>query len=85
VLGLAVRLMGFLDGTYTTFHDTDHADRHFLPGAKATGLAPLRTSVGAGVRLYLKQIVLPLLGLDFGYAPETGTYEMYFAIGLTDF
>ena len=29
--------------------------------------------------------MIPLLGLDFGYAPETGSYEMYFAIGLTDF
>jgi hypothetical protein len=48
-------------------------------------LAPLKNSVGAGIRLYVRQIVLPLLGLDFGYGLESGGIEMYLAIGLTDF
>ena len=30
------------------------------------------------------KIVLPLLGLDFGYGVERGDYEIYLAIGLTD-
>jgi outer membrane protein insertion porin family len=85
IKGLALRLLGFVDAAYTTFHDTAHDDRDYLPGAEARGLAPMRTSVGLGTRLYLRQIVLPLLGLDFGYAPETGSYALYFAVGLTDF
>jgi outer membrane protein assembly factor BamA len=83
--GVALRLMGFADLTYTTFLATEHDTRNFLPDAEVRGMGPFRTSVGLGTRMYLKQIVIPLLGLDFGYAPETGSYEMYFAIGLTDF
>ena len=41
--------------------------------------------MGAGIRLYVRQVVLPLLGLDFGYGLESGGVEVYFAIGLTDF
>jgi outer membrane protein assembly factor BamA len=85
VKGLALRAMAFFDATYTTFHDTAHADRRYLPGAEQRGLGPFRTSIGAGTRIYLRQIVLPLLGLDFGYAPESGSYALYFAVGLTDF
>ena len=32
----------------------------------------------------LRQIVLPLLGLDFGYGLEARDYQVYLAIGLTD-
>jgi len=37
-----------------------------------------------GTRLYLRQIVLPLLGLDFGYGLEARDFQIYLAIGLTD-
>lgn len=86
VKGLAVRGLGFWDSSYVTFRDADEASgmRDYLPGAGARGLAPLRNSVGLGTRLYLRQIVLPLLGLDFGYGLERGDYEIYLAIGLTD-
>ncbi len=86
VKGLAVRGLGFWDSAYTTFLDADEGDgvRDYLPGSDARGLAPLRNSVGVGTRLYLRQIVLPLLGLDFGYGVERGDYEIYLAIGLTD-
>ena len=48
------------------------------------GLAGFKNSVGVGTRLYLRQIVLPLLGLDFGYGLEARDYEIYLAVGLTD-
>jgi outer membrane protein insertion porin family len=84
VKGVALRGLGFFDAAYLTFRDTAHADRAYLPGAEVRGLAPLRTSVGVGTRIYMRQIVLPLLGLDVGYAPEARTFQVYFAIGLTD-
>jgi outer membrane protein assembly factor BamA len=86
IKGLAVRGLGFWDSSYTTFVDADESSgvRDYLPGAAARGLTPLRNSVGVGTRLYLRQIVLPLLGLDFGYGVERGDYEIYLAIGLTD-
>lgn len=60
----------------------------FDPSVEETGSETfryMRTSVGAGARLYIRQIVLPLLGLDLGYGLESGGVEIYFAIGLTDF
>jgi hypothetical protein len=84
VLGVALRLMGFLDATYTTFLDTDNDTRSYLPDAEVRGAGPLRTSVGLGIRTYLKQVVIPLLGYDIGYSPESGEWAMYFAIGVTD-
>jgi outer membrane protein insertion porin family len=86
VHGLAVRGLGFWDTTYTTFVDKETGDtfRNYLPKSEARGLAPFKNSVGVGTRLYLRQIVLPLLGLDFGYGVERRDFEIYLAIGLTD-
>jgi outer membrane protein insertion porin family len=47
-------------------------------------MAPFKNSVGVGTRFYLRQIVLPLLGLDVGYGLESGDVQVYLAIGLTD-
>jgi outer membrane protein insertion porin family len=87
VLGLSVRGLGFFDSGYTTFRDAKNPERTYLPGSArgdTTTLAPFRNSVGLGTRLYLRQIVLPLLGLDFGYGLEAGDVQVYLAIGLTD-
>ena len=47
--------------------------------------APMYALLAVGVLgLYLRQIVLPLLGLDFGYGLEARDYQIYLAIGLTD-
>jgi hypothetical protein len=62
----------------------EDARRHYLPASDARGLSPFKNSVGLGTRLYLRQIVLPLLGLDFGYGLEARDYQIYLAIGLTD-
>jgi outer membrane protein insertion porin family len=83
----AFRALGFYDGGYIGFHFTDHSasnTRNYLP-TQVDGAHWLRNDVGAGLRVYLKNIVLPLLGLDFGYGIEGHSPEVYFEVGLTDF
>jgi outer membrane protein insertion porin family len=86
IKGVSLRLLGFVDSTYTAFLDTDASDvqRHYLPDHDRLGLAPFKNTVGVGTRIYVRQIVLPLLGLDLGYGLERGDFEIYLAIGLTD-
>ena len=88
VLGLSVRGLGFFDSAYTTFIETENTQRDYLPDARAHEtrgrFVPWRNSVGGGIRLYMRQIVLPLLGVDFGYGLESRDYQIYLAIGLTD-
>ena len=85
--GFALRALGFVDAGYASFFDVEPDDgrfRHYLPGADAGGAAPYKTSVGLGTRVFLRQVVLPLLGLDFGYGVERRDFEIYLAIGLVD-
>jgi outer membrane protein insertion porin family len=87
IKGVALRLVGFTDTSYTTFLDADPAVdtfRNYLPGHSDDRMAPLKNTVGLGTRLYVRQIVLPLLGLDVGYGIERKDWEIYLAIGLTD-
>jgi outer membrane protein insertion porin family len=87
VAGLSVRGLGFFDTGYTTFRDAANDERNYLPRSArgdTTTLAPFKNSVGVGTRLYLRQLVLPLLGLDFGYGLEARELQVYLAIGLTD-
>ncbi len=84
VKGLSVRGLGFFDTGYTTFLSNDNPERNYLPDSEPRGLAPFKNSIGVGTRLYLRSIVLPLLGLDFGYGLEAGDFQVYLAIGLTD-
>ena len=87
IYGLSVRALGFFDSGVTTFRSTSNDERTYLLrsafGDHST-LAPFKNSVGVGTRLYLRQIVLPLLGLDFGYGLEARDFQIYLAIGLTD-
>jgi outer membrane protein insertion porin family len=84
VHGLSVRGLGFVDSAYTTTLHPDPTQRNYLPNDEVGGLAGFKNSVGVGTRFYLRQIVLPLLGLDFGYGLEAHDYEIYLAVGLTD-
>jgi outer membrane protein assembly factor BamA len=85
VSGVGLRALAFWDSAYITFRNTEtNTQRQYLPGAEARGLDPFKNTVGAGIRLYMRQIVLPLLGLDVGYGLERRDYEIYLAIGLTD-
>jgi outer membrane protein insertion porin family len=86
IAGFGVRGLTFLDSSYTTFIHTDEManGRDYLPNSDVRGLDGFKNSVGVGTRFYLRQIVLPLLGLDFGYGLEARDYQVYLAIGLTD-
>jgi outer membrane protein insertion porin family len=86
IAGFSVRGLTFLDSSYTTFiHTNEMANgRDYLPNSEVRGLDGFKNSVGVGTRFYLRQIVLPLLGLDFGYGLEARDYQVYLAIGLTD-
>jgi outer membrane protein insertion porin family len=89
IAGLSIRALGFFDSGYTTFRNTKNDERTYLFNAglgdgNHSSLAPFKNSVGLGTRLYLRQIVLPLLGLDFGYGLEARDLQVYLAIGLTD-
>jgi outer membrane protein assembly factor BamA len=87
---LSVRGLFFWDSAYTTFLSTS-PDRTYLPSSQCNPAnaghclgAGFKNSVGVGTRFYLRSIVIPLLGLDFGYGLEARDFQMYLAIGLTD-
>ena len=85
ISGLSVRGLGFFDSSYTTYLSADsNRERNYLLNPEQRGLRPFKNSVGVGTRLYLRQIVLPLLGVDFGYGLEARDFQVYLAIGLTD-
>ena len=82
---LAFRAIGFWDTGYSGLHvPTPRATRDYLPGHSA-GTGWWRNDVGAGVRIYVKAVVLPLLGLDVAYGIEGKSPAVYFQLGLTDF
>jgi outer membrane protein assembly factor BamA len=88
VAGLGIRGLGFLDSGYTTFiSSTTNDERNYLAHSAREDngvFAPFKNSVGVGTRLYLRQIVIPLLGVDFGYGLEARDFQLYLAIGLTN-
>jgi outer membrane protein assembly factor BamA len=85
IMGFGVRALAFYDSAYTTFTKTsDNEDRNYLAYPRVRGFDGFKNSVGVGTRFYLRQIVLPLLGLDFGYGLEARDFQIYLAIGLTD-
>jgi outer membrane protein assembly factor BamA len=81
----AFRGIGFFDSGYVGFNFTDPSGmRDYLPGQHA-GARWLRSDLGAGLRVYVSRVVLPLLGLDLAYGLEGHAPEVYFEVGLTDF
>lgn len=79
----AFRGIGFWDSGTIGFH-APRAGRAYL-ATQADGIDRWRNDVGAGLRIYVKNIVLPLLGLDVGYGLEGRSPKIYFEVGLTDF
>jgi len=87
ISGLSVRGLAFWDSAYTTFLTTSNPQRDYLPNSQYSSgstFAGFKNSVGGGIRLFMRQIVIPLLGLDVGYGLEAGDVQVYLAIGLTD-
>jgi outer membrane protein assembly factor BamA len=80
----AFRAIGFWDSGYVAFQfPRPGGDRDYLPSQLDTAF--FRNDVGAGLRIYVGAVVLPLLGLDFAYGIEGRATEIYFELGLTDF
>jgi outer membrane protein insertion porin family len=79
------RAIGFFDSAYAAFNFEDPSGmRNYLP-SEQPGDSWFRNDVGAGIRLYVSSIVLPLLGIDVAYGIEARAIEYYFELGLTDF
>jgi outer membrane protein insertion porin family len=79
---MSFRALGFFDSGVIGFHFTDPSVRSYLP--EQVGRNIFRNDVGAGIRIYVSNIVLPLLGLDVGYGLESHSPTLYFQVGLTD-
>jgi outer membrane protein assembly factor BamA len=78
------RAIGFFDAGYVGFHWRDDETRDYLP-TQHDGAQWVRSDVGGGLRVYVGNVVLPLLGLDVAYGLEGERREVYFEVGLTDF
>jgi len=79
------RALGFYDWGYAEFlfPRPDGGDRTYLPGQLDRGY--IRDDIGAGFRVYVKSVVLPLLGVDIAYGIQAKAPEVVFELGLTDF
>jgi outer membrane protein insertion porin family len=80
---LAFRGIGFYDAGYMAWH-FQRASRDYLAN-QMEGTSWFRNDLGLGFRVYVRSVVLPLLGLDVGYGIEGHSPEVYFELGLTDF
>ena len=90
---IAIRGVAFYDTALTYFRDippdlvrvdySGHVVRRYLPdqlgGPK---LHDWGNGIGAGIRLYMSNIVLPLLGIDGGYAINSGAFRVYLVVGI---
>ncbi len=78
----AFRALGFFDAGYLGLASPRSAGRDYL---QSTNDHWTRTDVGAGLRVYVKNVVLPLLGFDIAYGLESKLPALVFEVGLTDF
>jgi outer membrane protein insertion porin family len=82
----AFRGLVFWDSAYTSFLMSEgNEHRNYLAGQTDDQINRFRNGVGTGFRIYAKSIVLPLLGVDVGYGLEANTWNVYLAVGLTEF
>jgi outer membrane protein insertion porin family len=90
---LQVRGVGFSDTALTYFRDLpDSGELLGVNGQLARGYLPnqpegldgaqLAQGVGTGLRLYLSNIVLPLLGVDVAYGVNPGEVRIYVVAGV---
>jgi len=79
---LTFRGITFFDTGTIGFHFTDASVRNYLPDQ--VGRDIFRNDAGAGFRVYVSNIVLPLVGIDVGYGFENHEPTLYLQIGLTD-
>lgn len=90
---LAFRGVGFYDSGLTFFRSipedrvkVDYSGqviRRFLPDQRSGVTAEaFGNGVGLGLRLYLHNIVLPLLGVDYGYGINSKSFRLYLVVGI---
>jgi hypothetical protein len=57
--------------------------RGYLPDAKSgLGNATVAQGVGVGLRLFLRSVVLPLVGVDVAYGVNSGEFRFYLVAGV---
>jgi outer membrane protein assembly factor BamA len=97
IKGFSLRLIAFYDTNLTFFRSLPNQDpqnplsrvvhrgggfRAYLPD---TPSGVVRDSwvngIGGGVRMYLKGVVLPLVGVDIAHGFEAGGFQVYLALG----
>jgi outer membrane protein assembly factor BamA len=98
IWGLSFRAIAFYDTNLTWFRDIPPQDagpnarlirrgnnfRDFLPDTPSGVVRDSwHNGIGAGLRFYLRGVVLPLLGLDFAYGFESKAFQWYVNIGST--
>ncbi|HEX4460977.1 MAG TPA: BamA/TamA family outer membrane protein [Polyangia bacterium] len=96
--GLSVRLVGFYDTNLTWFRSlpdqssplarlVDRGNGGFRDYLPDTPSGIVRESwhngIGGGIRLYLRGVILPLLGADFAYGIDGNDFQWYISIGST--
>jgi outer membrane protein assembly factor BamA len=95
VLGLSVRAIGFYDTNLTWFRSLpaqiapgsrdvryDHGFRDYLPDTTSgVDRQSWNNGVGGGIRMYLRGVVLPLIGFDVAYGIEANAVRYYLSIG----
>jgi outer membrane protein assembly factor BamA len=72
------------EGTYRTFLPEVGPAGNLRPPSSGLDRDNWHNGIGAGLRLYLKSINIPLLGFDFGYGLESKEVRFYVALGLSD-
>ncbi|MBA3539081.1 MAG: BamA/TamA family outer membrane protein [Deltaproteobacteria bacterium] len=82
---LAFRALGFVDTGAIGYRYRRPSGRDYLSPTADAGAGWWRNDVGGGMRVYLNNIVLPLLGFDIGYGLERKETAFYLQVGLTDF
>ena len=95
IKGLSVRAIGFFDTNLTWFRNLPAQEsanarlvtygngfRNYLPDT-ASGVArdSWNNGVGAGIRMYLRGVILPLVGFDVAYGIEANSVRYYLSIG----
>ncbi|MBI4512050.1 MAG: BamA/TamA family outer membrane protein [Deltaproteobacteria bacterium] len=81
----AFRGLAFWDSAFTTFtRDEGTIGRHYLLGQTDPKFNQWRNGVGAGFRVFVRSVVLPLVGVDYGCGVEAWDCHVYFALGLVE-
>jgi outer membrane protein insertion porin family len=81
-LPTSFRALAFYETGYDRFL-FPRSDRLYQPGELDRTF--IRNDVGIGFRVYVKSIVLPLVGFDIAYGIESRTPQFVLELGLTDF